>query len=430
MGKIYVIDTNVILSDSNFLNAFEDNTIVVPSIVLEELDSKKKLMDELGRNARHTSKKIDELRSRGNVHEGVELDNGGKFLVAFPPTQSSVYENYMSKTNDTLIIATAHELAKSAEEKVVLVSKDVLVRVKSDVVGVNAEDYQNDKVISASDDSYMGYTELEVESELINEFYKEKKTISPQPFNENHYVLLKCGNQSAITRYNNGHLNKLRSYTEQNVFGLRHKNLQQIMAFDLLLDEDIPLVTLQGKAGTGKTLLALAAGLELTQEQQLYNKLSVGRSTVPMGNDIGFLPGEKDEKLAPWMQPIYDNLEYLFNVKSKEELNKILSGYEDLINIEALTYIRGRSIPDQYIIIDEAQNLTKHEAKTILTRIGEGCKIILTGDPQQIDHPYLDELSNGFTYVIEKFKPYSLSGHVTLTKGERSDFAQLAADIL
>ncbi|TPF17949.1 PhoH family protein [Priestia megaterium] len=430
MGKIYAIDTNVILSDANFLNAFEDNTIVVSSIVLEEVDSKKKLMDEVGYNARHASKRIDELRKRGNIHEGVKLDNGGRFMVAFPPIESIVYDHFASKTNDNLIIATAHELSKTSEEKVTIVSKDVLVRVKSDAIGVNAEDYQHDKVISANDDSYMGYTELEVESEIINEFYKDKKVVSPQPFNENHYVLLKCGNQSAIARYNAGFLNKLYSYTEQNVFGLNHKNVQQVMALDLLLDPSVTLVTLQGKAGTGKTLLALAAGLQYTQEEQKYRKLTVARPVVPMGKDLGFLPGELKEKLDPWMQPIYDNLEYLFNVKSKEELSSILAGYEDIINIEALTYIRGRSIPEQFIIIDESQNLTKHEVKTILTRAGENCKFVLTGDPQQIDHVYLDEYSNGFTYAIEKFKTHRESGHITLTKGQRSDFAQLAADIL
>ncbi|MFK7678807.1 PhoH family protein [Bacillus sp. Wb] len=431
MGKIYVIDTNVILSDSNFLNAFEDNTIVVPSIVLEELDSKKKLMDELGRNARHVSKKIDELRSRGNVHEGVELDNGGKFLVAFPPTQSSVYENYMSKTNDTLIIATAHELAKSVEEKVVLVSKDVLVRVKSDVVGVNAEDYKNEKIITSTDDSYTGYTELEVESELINEFYREGEIISPTGFFPNHYVVLKCGQQSAIARYRNGFLKKLYSYsTKETVFGLSHRNLQQIIALDLLLDPEIPLVTLVGKAGTGKTLLALAASLSQSLDGETYQKVLVSRPIVPMGNDIGYLPGEMQEKLRPWMQPIYDNLEALFDTKKPGELDSILSGYEDIIQVEALTYIRGRSIPKQFMIIDEAQNLSKHEVKTILTRLGEGAKIVLTGDPHQIDSPYLDQYSNGLTYVVEKFKDQTLAGHATLTQGERSEFAQLAADIL
>jgi PhoH-like ATPase len=214
------------------------------------------------------------------------------------------------------------------------------------------------------------------------------------------------------------------------VFGLQALNVEQRMALDLLLDTKIPLVTLVGKAGTGKTLLALAAGLKQTQDVHTYNKLTVARPIVPLGKDLGFLPGEKEEKLRPWMQPIYDNLEFLFNVKNGDELNQLLAGYEDIIQVEALTYIRGRSIPNQYIIIDEAQNLTKHEVKTILTRVGEGSKIVLTGDPEQIDHPYLDAYSNGLTYVIEKLKGLKEKGHVTLSRGERSTLAQLCADIL
>ncbi|MEM4994996.1 PhoH family protein [Priestia sp. SB1] len=431
MEKIYLLDTNILLADANSINSFGEHTVAIPSTVIQEVDSKKRLMDEVGRNARHVSKELDKLRKKGKLHDGVDLDNGGKLIVLFPPSDSPIYDQFMDKSNDTIIIATALDTTNKNEDKeVILVSKDVLVRVKADVIGVKAEDYQNDKVLTASDDSYTGFTELEVDSEYINEFYTNKKIIAPQPFCENHYVLLKCGNQSAITRYNHGHLNKLYSYTEKPVFGLTHKNIEQVIALDLLLDPKIPLVTLRGKAGTGKTLLALAAGLSQSQDYDTYNKVSAARPIVPLGNDIGFLPGEKEEKLKPWMQPILDNLEFLFDCKDQQELEQLLTGYEGMIQVEALTYIRGRSIPNQFIIIDEAQNLSKHEAKTILTRLGAKSKVVLTGDPDQIDHPYLDAYSNGLTYVIEKFKEYSQAGHITLTKGERSEFAQLAADIL
>jgi len=431
MEKIYLLDTNILLADALSINSFGKNTVAIPSTVIQEVDSKKRLMDEVGRNARQVSKQLDKLREKGKLHDGVDLDNGGKLIVVFPPSQSPIYEQFMDKSNDTIIIATALDVTNKNEDKeVILVSKDVLVRVKADVIGVKAEDYQNDKVLTASDDSYTGFTELEVDPSYINEFYADKKATSPQPFCENHYVLLKNGKQSAITRYNHGFLHKLYSYTEKPVFGLTHKNIEQIIALDLLLDPKIPLVTLRGKAGTGKTLLALAAGLSQSQDHDTYNKVSAARPIVPLGNDIGFLPGEKEDKLKPWMQPIFDNLEFLFDCKDQQELEQILAGYEGMIQVEALTYIRGRSIPNQFLIIDEAQNLSKHEAKTILTRIGAKSKIVLTGDPDQIDHPYLDAYSNGLTYVIEKFKEYSQAGHITLTKGERSEFAQLAADIL
>jgi PhoH-like ATPase len=432
MKKIYVLDTNVLLSDPNAMYTFEENDVIIPSVVLQELDSKKKLMDELGRNARYVSRQLDKLREQGKLHEGVQLPNGGNLKVTAPPEKSEVYDSFIDDSVDTAIVALANEIKKINKDiPVLVVSRDVLVRVKADASGVLAEDYLNDKVISATDDKYTGFTELDVDSEDIDIFYKQKKLIMHKEFSENHFVVLKCGKQSALTRYSKGFVYPLYKYDEDEaVYGLFAKNFEQRLALDLLLDENIPLVTLSGKAGTGKTLLALAAALKQSQDAHTYNKVIVARPIVAMGKDLGFLPGELNEKLAPWMQPIYDNLEFLFNCKTKEELTKMLAGYEDMIQVEALTYIRGRSIPDQFIIIDEAQNLTKHEVKTILTRVGDGTKIVLVGDPDQIDNPYLDAYSNGLTYVIEKMKHLKESGHVTLSKGERSGLAQLAADIL
>lgn len=431
MKKIYVLDTNVLLADPNALYTFEDNEIIIPSVVLQELDSKKKLMDELGRNARYVSRQLDRLKGKGKLHEGVTLPNGGTLKVVSPPKESEVYDSFLNDSVDTAIVALANEIQKSnAKTNVIIVSRDVLVRVKADMY-VISEDYLNDKVISAKDDKYTGFTELNVDGEDIDMFFKERKLISHEKFPENHFVVLKCGQQSALTKFTNGYLVPLYKYDEDKaVYGLFAKNFEQRLALDLLLDENIPLVTLSGKAGTGKTLLALASALSQSQDFDRYKKVLVARPIVAMGKDLGYLPGELSEKLAPWMQPIYDNLEFLFNCKTKEELTKLMAGYEDMIQVEALTYIRGRSIPDQFIIIDEAQNLTQHEVKTILTRVGDGTKIVLVGDPEQIDNPYLDAYSNGLTYVIEKMKHLKESGHVTLSKGERSNLAQLAADIL
>lgn len=432
MDKIYVLDTNVPLADPNAIYSFGEHDIVIPSTVIQEIDSKKKLMDELGFNARYFSKQLDKLRQKGKLHEGVKLPNCGNLQVILPPKESYVYDSLFEKNNDISIIATAYEIKQKFKDKqVILVSRDTNVRVIADIVDIIAEDYLNDKVVSNKDDKYTGVTELDVDSEDINLFFRERKLISHSEYPDNHFVVLKCGKQSALTKYKNGYLHPLYNYDEnETIWGLQAKNMEQKLALELLLDENIPLVTLSGKAGTGKTLIALASALKQTMDSGLYNKVIVARPVIPMGKDIGFLPGELEEKLRPWMQPIYDNLEFLFNCKDQNELTALLTGYEDIIQVEALTYIRGRSIPRQIMIIDEAQNLTKHEVKTILTRIGEGSKIILVGDPEQIDNPYLDTYSNGLTYVIEKLKDLKESGHVTLTKGERSKLAQLCADIL
>lgn len=433
---IYVLDTNVLLSDPNAIYSFGDNNIVLPSVVLEELDAKKKLMDEIGRNARYISRMLDELRQKSSLHDGVLLQNGGFLQVIIHKQDSDIFDIFYDNKNDNAIISVAKDLSKD-NPNTILVSRDVLVRVKADIVSVKSEDYQFDKIVDSEDELYKGYSEIYVEDELIDFFYKEKfiKVNSKlKNFPDNHYFILKSDlneNKTAIGRKVKNKIVPLYNYTgKSDVFGLRHKNVQQLMALDLLLDDSVPIVTLSGKAGTGKTLISLAAGLHQKLDLQKYNKVLVARPIVPMGKDIGYLPGEKEEKLRPWMQPIYDNLEFLFDCNSDDDLDKTLQGYENIIHIEALTYIRGRSIPKQFIIIDEAQNLSQHEVKTIATRIGEGSKLVLCGDPYQIDSPYLDMYSNGLTYVIEKLKNYSISGHITLSRGERSTLAQLCADIL
>lgn len=442
MTKIYVLDTNVLLQDPYSIFSFEDNEVVIPAVVLEEVDSKKRNMDEIGRNARQVSRLIDGLRQAGKLHEKIPLEHGGALRIELNHRSfQQLQDIFVEKTNDNRILAVAKNLSLEEEtkvdgRKVILVSKDALVRVKADAIGLYSEDFLSDRVIE-NDHIYTGIAEQFVDITILNTFY-EKKEIPITEFSNNNlypnqFVLMKDAlgsSSSAIGMVdNNGKNVKKLVFDHDHIWGIRSRNVQQTMAIELLLRKDLPLVTLIGKAGTGKTLLALASGLMQTEDFGDYKKLLVARPIVPVGKDIGFLPGEKEEKLRPWMQPIYDNLEYLFNVKKPGELDAILAGMGS-IEVEALTYIRGRSIPDQFIIIDEAQNLTKHEIKTILTRVGERSKIVLMGDPEQIDHPYLDAYNNGLTYVVEKFKNQTIAGHVKLFKGERSGLAQLAADIL
>ncbi|GAE33807.1 PhoH family protein [Halalkalibacter akibai] len=442
LKKIYVLDTNVLLQDPYSINSFQDNQVVIPAVVLEEVDSKKRNMDEIGRNARQFSKIIDNLRGLGKLHEGVPIESGGTLRVELNHRSFlRLKDSFAEMTNDNRIIAVALNLMLEEQEKidgrqVILVSKDALVRVKADALGLPAEDFLSDRVVEF-DHVYPGYVEIYVDADVMKKFYANGEIaiseLTKHPFYPHQFIIMKdaLGSSSSALGKVEPDGKKVKKFVSEpdHVWGIRSRNVQQRMAFELLLRDDISLVTMIGKAGTGKTLLSLAAGLMQTEDLGKYKKLVVARPVVPLGKDIGFLPGEKEEKLRPWMQPIYDNLEFLFDTKKPGELDNILAGMGS-IQVEALTYIRGRSIPDQFIIIDEAQNLTKHEVKTILTRVGERSKLVLMGDPQQIDHPYLDEYNNGLTYVVEKFKDQTVSGHVKLVKGERSGLAQLAADLL
>ncbi|MBU5210921.1 PhoH family protein [Heyndrickxia oleronia] len=442
MKKIYVLDTNVLLQDPNSIFSFEDNEIVIPAVVLEEVDSKKRYMDEIGRNARQVSKLIDSFRKAGKLHEKIPLENGGILRIELNHRSfQQLQDIFIEKTNDNRILAVAKNLAieegtKESGRPVILVSKDALVRVKADALGLQAEDFLNDRVVEI-DHIYTGLLEIYLDKELLNLFYEKGEIklseFTHHPFYPNQFLIIKDALGSSASAIGivdeTGKMLKKLVYNQESIWGIKPRNVGQTMAMELLFRQDIPLVTMTGKAGTGKTLLALAAGLMQTEDLHSYKKLLVARPIVPVGKDLGYLPGEKQEKLRPWMQPIFDNLEYLFNTKKPGELEAILAGMGS-IEVEALTYIRGRSIPEQYIIIDEAQNLTKHEVKTILTRVGEKSKIVLMGDPEQIDHPYLDEYNNGLTYVLEKFKDQKVAGHIQLLKGERSGLAQLAADLL
>jgi PhoH-like ATPase len=443
MKKIYVLDTNVLLQDPNSVFSFEDNEVIIPSIVLEEIDSKKRLADEIGRNARYVSRLLDSLREKGRLQDGVELDGGGTLKVELNHRSFvKMQEVFGEVTNDNRILAVAMNYHSEEQEKteprpVVIVSKDTLVRIKADVLGLKAQDYLSDRIVNHND-MYPGCITLLVHPSVIDEFYSFRylpvnHLNLAYPLHPHEFVILKDElgtSKSALLKVNaDGKRLESLHLSNETIWGITARNAQQRMALELLLNDEIPLVTLTGKAGTGKTLLALAAGLMKIEDEHRYKKLLIARPVVPMGKDIGYLPGEKEEKLRPWMQPIYDNLEFLFDTKKPGDIERILAGMGS-IQVEALTYIRGRSIPGQFIIIDEAQNLSKHEVKTIVSRVGEGSKIILMGDPDQIDHPYLDAYSNGLTYVVERFKQEGIAGHVMLEKGERSKLAQLAADLL
>lgn len=452
MEKTFVLDTNILLHTPQSLFVFQDNAVVLPLAVIEEIDDQKKRQDEIGRNAREVSRILDDMRTKGNLAKGVALPNGGSVRIEVNHTDWTKLPDSLDVLDrskaDNRILAVALNLSQNPENgRVILVSKDLNLRVKADVLGLNADDLNNDKVDFTS--LYSGQTELGVNKACLDTFYQHKEfTPEENGLYPNQFVVMKClenPSLSGLARYQSSVLSPLICSNGQEVFGLKARNKEQGFALELLLDDSIKIVTLAGGAGTGKTLMALAAGLEQVMEKNLYTKLLVTRPVIPLdGQDLGFLPGDKKEKIRPWMQPIFDNLEYLFrssnyagyskdgrfhNKDSVIEIEDYLS-YTGRIELEALSYIRGRSIARRFIIVDEAQNCTAHAIKSLLTRVGEGSKIVFTGDVEQIDHPYLDSSSNGLTILIEKLKSSDLSGHVTLLKGERSSVAELGARLL
>jgi PhoH-like ATPase len=433
MKKTYILDTNVLLHDPDSLFSFEDNAIVLPLSVIEELDRIKRRSDDIGRNAREISRKLDELRIKGRLAEGVHLANGGSLRIEMNGNKSNHHPKGIDlNTTDNLILALAYSLMNNGTGPVILVTKDLNLRIKADVLGVAAEDFYSDKVDYHR--LYSGVAELYFSHADIDRFYQEGSLgYDSGDIHPHQFCILRlngASSKSALARYSHNRLQKL-AHDGKAVYGIKALNKEQKFALDLLLDDAIQVVTLVGKAGTGKTILALAAGLEKVLEGGgRYNRILITRPIVPLGNDIGYLPGDKEDKIRPWMQPIYDNLEYLCNehIQPNGCIDYLIANGK--IELEALTYIRGRSIPKQFIICDESQNLSPHVIKTILTRVGRGSKIVFTGDPEQIDHPYLDASSNGLSYLVEKIKDEEISGHITLVKGERSGIAELGARLL
>ncbi|WP_204141145.1 PhoH family protein [Halomicronema sp. CCY15110] len=442
MKKVFLLDTNVLLHDPEAMRRFQDNDVVLPITVIEELDRFKKQPDMVGRNARHTSRLLDELRQTGNLTDGIPITPAGgtlKVMLCHRETLQKLPVELEGDKGDNAILAVGLELKQQCQCPVVLVSKDTNLRIKADALALAAEDYETDKV--DVEELYSGACEVSATPDQIDQFFANKRLDLPEAVYPHQAVTLvdltKPDHTAiAIADSRGQSLNPLTRLPKEGVLQIRPRNREQAFALELLLNDAVPLVTLEGKAGTGKTLLAIAAGLHQVLNEKHYTRLLISRPIVPMGRDLGYLPGDIGEKLSPWMQPLYDNFDLIFGTAdATNKPSHWRRGHEELmerglLQIEPLTYIRGRSIPKQFLIIDEAQNLTPHEVKTILTRAGEGTKIVLTGDVDQIDSPYLDAASNGISYVVERFKADPLGGHMTLMKGERSLLAERAATLL
>ena len=434
--KNYIIDTNVLLHDPHSLLSFEENAVLIPIEVIEEIDRFKRESSELGQNARMVSRMLDGFRGDGSLSEGVKLPNGGRLKIIFQKNgHVNGVAHFNGNTVDNRILSLAASIQKAQPRNpTILVSKDINLRIKADALGLQAEDYETDRVFIT--DLYTGMMEMSVSTEKMAAFRAGGELeLHGKKYFPNEYCTLTDetnAKKAALTKVDATGARLIPIIDSRDgVWGIKPRNREQHFAFDALLDDRVKLVTLMGKAGTGKTLLAMAAGLKRTVNDREFRRLVVARPTISMGKELGFLPGSLEEKLAPWMQPIHDALELLSDLNMghdhRRSTDLMRSGS---IVVEALSYIRGRSIANQFMIIDEAQNLTPLEAKTIITRVGHGTKIVFTGDPYQIDNPYVDSSSNGFNYVVSRFRSEAIAAHIELQKGERSELAERAANIL
>ena len=432
--KNYILDTNVLLHDPNSLVNFKEHNVLVPIEVIEEIDRFKRESTELGRNARTVSRMLDGFRGEGSLSKGVDLPNGGKLRIGFH--KDGLAEGFAKDSVDNRILALAASIQKAQPKSAtILVSKDINLRIKADALGLMAEDYETDRVFIT--DLYTGMVELTVAADKMAAF-RAKGELGLDPgkkYFPNEYCTLTDGanpKKAALTKVDATGTRLIPILDcREGVWGIKPRNREQHFALDALLDDRVKLVTLMGKAGTGKTLIAMAAGLKRVVNDREFRRLVVARPTISMGKELGFLPGSLEEKLAPWMQPIHDALEMLSDLNMGHDHRRAADLMRSgSIVVEALSYIRGRSIANQFMIIDEAQNLTPLEAKTIVTRVGSGTKIVFTGDPYQIDNPYVDSSSNGFNYLISRFRDQAIAAHIELQKGERSELAELAANIL
>jgi PhoH-like ATPase len=412
MKKTYILDTNVLMYEPKALFAFDDNEVVIPLIVLDELDKHK---------------------NGANINEGVLTERGGKIRVELNHVDN-IPNDLDPNRVDNRIISVALSLKKKQPEctKIAVITKDINLRVKCDALGVMAEDYTSDSVVEDLSELYTGHMTIEVDSKDIDCIHESGqvpvKNIT-RPLYPNEFVHLKSNaneKHSALAKFNGTSLEKIQTFG--NIWGISSRNKEQAFTLAALFDPKIKLITITGKAGTGKTLLSAAAGVSQLFDSKVYKRIVLTRPIMPVGRDIGFLPGDIDQKMMPWMGPLYDNLDLIFSEKGRFYLDSCLS--DGNIEIEPITYIRGRSVPRSYIIVDEAQNLTRHEVKTIITRVGEGSKVILTGDIEQIDAPYIDSYDNGLSYAVEMFKEESIAAHIMLFRGERSELATLAAEKL
>jgi len=439
--KNYILDTSVYLTDADALFKFDNHDIFIPLKVLEEIDKHKKRQDSVGINARKIIRTLDEMRAKGNLQKGVRIDKGKGMLkvVSYEVLKNVVFPSDLDlRIPDHMIIATAMAVRESETRKTYVVSRDINMRVICDSIGLIAEDYTTERVVGSSDELYSGLAIHLVDDQVIDRFYADDEIIISEdevatPWFPNQYVLLVSNaneKKTCIARFYT-HFQPLKKICNDKIpdWKISSRNKEQAFAIDLLMDPSVKVVSLVGRAGSGKTLCAIAAGLQQTigLRENFYDRMIVSRPVQPLGKDIGFLPGTMEEKMLPWLMPIQDNLQFLVG-GNKNTLQMYME--KGKIEIEALTYIRGRSIANAFIVIDEAQNLTAHEIKTIMTRVGEGTKIVLTGDVEQIDNVYVNETSNGLAHAVEKFKDYPIAGHVTFTRGERSEVATLASKVL
>jgi PhoH-like ATPase len=435
MRKNYILDANILIHDPNSIFQFADNTVIIPVGVISEIDQFKKERTDRGYSARAVVRLLDSLREGDHrLSSGIPLNNGGTLKVFCDPRRVFTAA---TGSADLEILRVAQVVQETEPDvPVIVVTKDINLRIRADAVGVRAEDYETDRVLLR--DLYSGQLELQVSAEQLAQFHQTQALPVPagvQVF-PNEYVLLRSDNGtpgSALGRVDAGNANVIPIAESREGFsGIKPRNKEQYFAFDALMDDRIQLVTLMGKAGTGKTLLAIAAGMHQTLRRKHYRHLLVCRPIFPVGRDLGFLPGDVEQKLDPWMKPVVDAVEYLLDagglIKGHSDCQGLL--HSGLIEIQPLTYIRGRSISKRFVVIDEAQNLTPLEVKTVITRIGMGAKVVLTGDPYQIDNPYVDADSNGFTYLVNRFRSQPIAAHIELRKGERSELAELAANLL
>jgi PhoH-like ATPase len=435
MRKNYVLDTNVLLHDPGSLTEFADNTVIIPIDVIQEIDRFKKEASNRGQNAREVSRRLDAFRQEKSLADGVDLPNGGTLRVFC--TGLDEPDAQPNGQADTNILRLALRIQKAEPDTpIIIISKDINLRIRADALGLRAEDYESDRIGLA--DLYTGQIELTLTPEHTEQLRAGGTIPVPngQTVYANEYVLVRPDDGTTNTVLSRVARNALdlTAIADRNVgiSGVRPRNKEQHFALDALLDPEIKLVTLMGKAGTGKTLLAIAAGLHEVLTRKHYKGLIVSRPTFPVGKDIGYLPGGVEKKLDPWMQPISDTLDFLLDT------GKMAGGQSRMrdlwrhgfIEIQPLAFIRGRTIANRYVVVDEVQNLTPLEVKTIITRVGYGTKVVMTGDPYQIDNPYVDSASNGFNYLVTRFRPESISAHIELTKGERSQLAELAANLL
>lgn len=432
MKKTFILDTNVLLHDPNSMFGFADNNIIIPIYVVEEIDNFKKEISELGHNARQVSRNLDKLREQGSLAKGVSTPNKGILRVA-TSAKCLPEEVSTSSKQDSKILAVALDITQQLNgiEQVIFITQDVNLRIRCDALNIASEGFEPEP--SNIEELYSGYCEKMGTKESIDNLYKASQINYENNLINNQFLVLKDEQNHSVLakKASPSHIKLVKNNIE--VWGINPKNKEQAFALDLLLDDSVQLITLVGKAGTGKTLLAIAAGLSLVADEKRYQRLLVSRPIYPLGKDLGYLPGTVEEKLHPWMQPIFDNVEFLlgrsnFSRQKRRNYQELID--MDLLQIEPLTYIRGRSIASQFLIVDEAQNLTPHEVKTIVSRAAEGTKIILTGDPYQIDNPYVDATNNGLVHVVNRFMNNKLFGHVTLKKGERSALAEAAANLL